>query len=75
MNDDTPAFARTETSAQPCSEACVYFERLDPERWPDHGLCGHPRSAMRGYPVRPGRDCRHYATARVQPDQPASRAA
>lgn len=58
---------------QPCNEACGCYRRL--ERWPDYGLCENPCSPLRGYPVHPGRDCRHYATSREPPFQRDSRAA
>lgn len=45
---------------QPCAESCAAFRLLTPDRWNDFGLCQHPRSPYRGYPVRIGRECRHY---------------
>lgn len=45
---------------QPCAESCAAFRPLAPDRWSDFGLCLHPHSSRRGYPVRIGRECRHY---------------
>jgi hypothetical protein len=48
------------TVVQPCAESCAAFRALSPDRWSDFGLCQHPFSPRRGYPVRVGRDCRYY---------------
>ncbi len=69
MSETRSSLPRAEAVVQPCSEACVHYRRLDPERWFDCGLCENPRAPLRGYPVRPGRDCRHYGTGRGQPVQ------
>jgi hypothetical protein len=51
---------RNPVAFQPCSDFCANFRSLDPYRWPDFGRCLHPRSPLRGFPVRIGRDCREH---------------
>ena len=48
----------------PCAESCAAFRPLDPDRWSEFGLCTNPRSPFCGYPVRLGRNCRHFLTSR-----------
>lgn len=45
---------------QPCAESCAAFRALSPDGWCEYGLCLHPHSSRRGFPVRLGRECRNY---------------
>lgn len=59
-NDPVPAPAGI---TQPCSEACVCFQRLSGGGWSDFGLCTNPASPFHGSPVRLGHECGHYQPA------------
>lgn len=72
---ESPARSRLDERPRvvlPCAESCTAFRRLPPGPWADFGVCTNPRSPYCGYPVRPGRDCRHFLTSVARDINPAN---